>query len=154
MSTKAKTKGTEHAEVFPMNVELPNDARAFAEKTVDQAQAAFDKAGDLAHSNVQMFDASANALKNNTAELHLKAIEFAQANMNSMFALTREMLAADKPDNAYEVGRKFATEMGQTMFQQATELNALAVKLGQDAVQPVKTSIEKSAVEYRKAFSV
>ena len=151
MSTKAKA--SEEAGVFPMNVEVPKDARELAEKTVDQAQAAFDKAGDIAHSNVQVFDASANALKNNTAELHLKAIEFAQANMNSMFAMTREMLATDKPAVALDAGQKFATEMGQIMFKQATELNTLALKLGQDTVQPLKASVEKSAAEYRKAFS-
>lgn len=154
MSTKAKTKGAEQATAFAMNAEMPKDARELAEKTVDQAQAAFDKAGDMAHSNVQMFDASANALKNSSAELQLKALEFAQANMSSMFELTRSMLGADKPETVFEASKKFSTEMGQTMMSQATELNTLAVKLTQDAVQPLKDSVEKSATEYRKTFSV
>ena len=41
--------------------EIPADAAAYAQKSVDQAQAAFEKANDLAHSNAQVFDAAASA---------------------------------------------------------------------------------------------
>ena len=153
MTTKAKAKGAPKTNQFAMNVELPEEAKEFAAKSVDQAQAAFDKAGELAHSNVQAFDASANAFKNNAAELQLKAIEFAQANLNSMFKISREMLASGKPESAIEAGNSFASDMGQTMLRQVTELNSLTVKIAREAAQPVQESAAKSVEELKKNFS-
>ena len=44
-----------------MNTEIPADVSNLALKSVDQAQAAFEKATEVAHSNVQMFDAAGSA---------------------------------------------------------------------------------------------
>ena len=46
-----------------MNTEIPADVSNLALKSVDQAQAAFEKATEVAHSNVQMFDAAGSAYK-------------------------------------------------------------------------------------------
>ena len=68
MSSKPKTK----KENPTMQMNMPEGVKQMAEKSVDQAQAAFEKAGEVAHKNVQVLDASASAFKTNAADLQLK----------------------------------------------------------------------------------
>ena len=69
---------------------------AFAQKTLDQAQGAFEKVSEVAHGNVQLFDAAANAYKNRVTDIQLKSMEFVQLNINSGFAFARKL---------FEIGR-------------------------------------------------
>ena len=78
-------------------VEVPAEVSDFAQKSVDQAQAAFDKASDLAHSNMQYFDAAAGAFKARAADIQLKTMEIAQINMNSAFTFVRKAFAVKDP---------------------------------------------------------
>ena len=75
--------------------ELHSEAQAevasFAQKTVDQAQAAFEKVSEVAHSNVQLMDDAANAYKNRVTDIQLKTMEFAQLNLNAGFAFARKL---------------------------------------------------------------
>ena len=80
-----------------MSREMPKEMADFAQKSVDQAQAAFDKVSELAHGNVQAFDAAAGAFKARTLDLQMKAIEIAQANVNSAFGFFRRALAVRDP---------------------------------------------------------
>ena len=41
--------------------QVANQVADFAQKTVDQAQAAFEKVSEVAHGKVQLLDAAANA---------------------------------------------------------------------------------------------
>ena len=83
-----------------MTNEIPANVTAFAQKSVDQAQAAFEKANDLAHSNVQVFDAAFGAYKARFADLQLKAMELTQTNMNAAFAFARMALSGKEPTGA------------------------------------------------------
>ena len=56
-----------------MAKEMPKEMSDLAQKSVDQAQAAFDKVSELAHGNVQAFDAAAGAFKARTLDLQMKA---------------------------------------------------------------------------------
>ena len=85
-------------------VEVPREVTDFAQKSVDQAQAAFDKASDFAHSNMQHFDAAAGAFKARAADIQLKAMEIAQINMNSAFTFVRKafaMATGSNPPNVF-----------------------------------------------------
>ncbi len=150
MSKPRTTKTSKSASDF---TDFPETAKAMAEQTVDQAQAAAEKAGEIAHGQVQVFDASANAFKNNAAEIQLKAIEFAQANLNSVFTFSRTLLSADKPETAFEASGSFASELAQTMFRQAGELNELTMKLAQETAKPVQESAAKSLEAASKEFA-
>src|SRR5215216_3516442 len=69
------------------------DATGYARRSVDQAQAAFEKASELAHGNVQAFDAVAGAFKTRSLDLQMKSIEIAQANVNAAFDFFRKALS-------------------------------------------------------------
>lgn len=136
-----------------MNTELPADVAAFAQKTVDQAQAAFDKANDLAHSNVQMFDAAFGAYKTRFADFQLKAMELTQLNLNAAFTLARKVLASKDVNEAFALQQDFVKEQMQTAQRQVTELNELAVSLAKDTVKPMQDGLTKGFADFSKSFA-
>lgn len=136
-----------------MTPELPVDMTNFAHKTVDQAQAAFEKANDLAHSNVQMFDAAFSAYKNRFADYQLKAMELTQLNVNAVFTLARKVLAAKDAGEAFALQQDFMKEQVQTLQRQATELNELALSLAKDTVKPVQDGWTRGFADISKSFA-
>jgi hypothetical protein len=125
-------------------VEVPAEVADFAQKSVDQAQAAFDKASDLAHSNMQYFDAAAGAFKARAADIQLKAMEIAQINMNSAFTFVRKAFAVKDPTEYAALQQDFARDQFAAFSRQASELNELGVLLAQETVKPVQDGVLKS----------
>ena len=140
-----------------MSTELPHnvsaDVTAMAQKSVDQAQAAFEKASEIAHSNVQLFDAAANATKNRFNDLQLKAIEFTQANLNASFAFTRKLFAVKEPMEVFSLQQAFLKEQAEAAQRQAAELNELTVALAKEAVKPMQDTMGKSFTDFSKSFA-
>lgn len=130
--------------------EVQNDVTAMAQKTVDQAQAAFEKAGEIAHGNVQLFDAAASATKNRFNDIQLKAIEFTQANINASFAFTRKLFAVKEPAGFFSLQQDFAREQSAALQRQASELNQLTMALAKEAVKPVQETMVKSFTDFSK----
>lgn len=134
--------------------EVPADVTEFAQKSVDQAQAAFDKASDLAHSNMQYVDAVAGAFKARTADIQLKAMEIAQINMNSAFTYMRKAFAVTDPAELVTLNQDFARDQFAAYTRQANELGELSVRLAQETVKPVQESVLKAFNDLGKPFAV
>lgn len=134
--------------------EVPADVTEFAQKSVDQAQAAFDKASDLAHSNMQYVDAVAGAFKARTADIQLKAMEIAQINMNSAFTYMRKAFAVTDPAEFLTLNQDFARDQFAVYTRQANELGELSVRLAQETVKPVQESVLKAFNDLGKPFAV
>lgn len=147
MSKKTAVQATKEA------AEAPRQMEATANATVDQAQAAFDKASDLAHTNIQVFDAAASALKSNATELQLKAMEIAQANTEAWFDLARRLLAASQPAEIVHINQSFVSDRVHAFLRQAEELNAMMLKLASEAARPVQEGVLKSFDELKKAIA-
>ena len=146
MSKKLKIVQTSSAEV-------PADVADFAQKSVDQAQAAFDKASDIAHSNMQYFDAAAGAFKARAADIQLKAMEIAQINMNSAFTFVRKAFSVKDPTEYAALQQDFARDQFAAFTRQASDLNELTVRLTQETVKPVQDGLLKSFGDLNKAVS-
>lgn len=136
-----------------MNAEIPAEVAAFAQKSVDQAQAAFEKVTEVAHSNVQMFDAAANAYKNRFTDIQLKTMEFAQLNVNAGFAFARKLLAVKDPTEVFTLQQTFAKEQAEAFQRQTNELNELSVALAKEAIKPVQDTMTKSFADLTKAVA-
>ena len=132
-------------------VEVPTEVTDFAQKSVDQAQAAFDKASDFAHSNMQHFDAAASAFKARAVDIQLKAMEIAQINMNSAFTFVRKAFAVKDPTEFASLHQEFARDQFAAFSRQASELNELTVLLAQETVKPVQDGVLKSFGNLSKA---
>jgi phasin len=136
-----------------MTNEIPANVTAFAQKSVDQAQAAFEKANDLAHSNVQVFDAAFGAYKSRFADLQLKAMELTQTNMNAAFAFARKALSVKEPTEFFAIQQDYVKDQFQVAQKQVTELNELAVALAKETVKPVQEGLTKSFGEVTKSYA-
>src|SRR4051794_21865774 len=114
MSTKkAKPEmSTEtHAQVTGQVADqVAEQVASFAQKTVDQAQAAFEKVSEVAHDNVQLIDAAANAYKNRVTDIQLKTMEFTQLNINAGFAFARKFFAVREPGEVKNLQQTFMKE--------------------------------------------
>lgn len=133
--------------------EVPAEVAEFAQKSVDQAQAAFDQASDLAHSNMQYVDAVAGAFKARTADIQLKTMEIAQSNMNSAFTYMRKAFAVKDPSEFMTLNQEFARDQFAAYTRQAGELSELSVQLAQETVKPVQESLLRSVGGLGKAFA-
>ncbi len=133
--------------------EMPAEVTQFAQKSVDQAQAAFDKASDLAHSNMQFVDAVAGAFKARAADIQLKAMEIAQINMNSAFTYMRKALAVQDPAEFVTLNQDFARDQIAACSRQASELTELSLRLAQETVKPAQESVLKSLGDLGKALA-
>jgi phasin len=129
------------------------DVSSIAQKTVDQAQAAFEKVSEVAHGNVQMFDAAANAYKNRVTDIQLKTMEFAQLNVNAGFAFARKLFAVRDPAEALSLHQSFMKEQAETLQRQAAELSELSMALAKESIKPVQDSMTKSFASLTKAVA-
>jgi phasin len=145
MSTK-KAKPEMHSEA---QAQVAN----FAQKTVDQAQAAFEKVSEVAHSNVQIMDEAANAYKNRVTDIQLKTMEFAQLNLNAGFAFARKFVAVRDPAEAMNLQQAFFKEQAETLQRQAAELSELSVALAKESMKPVQETMTKSFTGFSKAVA-
>ena len=124
--------------------QMANQVADFAQKTVDQAQAAFEKVSEVAHGNVQLIDAAANAYKNRVTDIQLKSMEFVQLNINSGFAFARTLFAVRDPSEAVNLQQSFLKEQAETMQRQAAEISELSVALAKESLKPVQDQMSKS----------
>lgn len=144
-----KTKNTK----IEMDTEIPADVSEFASKSVDQAQAAFEKATEFAHKNVQLLDAAAGAYKARFADIQMKAMEITNANMQSGFAFARKLFAVKEPSEFFSLQQDFAREQAQVAQRQLAELNELNVALAKETVKPMQDSLTKNFGEFSKSFA-
>ena len=127
------------------------DISAIAQKTVDQAQAAFEKVNEIAHGNVQMFDAAASAYKTRVTDIQLKSMEFAQLNINAGFAFARRFFAVRDPGEVMNLQQAYIKEQAETLQRQAAELGELSVALAKESLKPVQETVTKSFTSLSKS---
>ena len=141
MTNETMTKATE---------QVADQVASFAQKTLDQAQGAFEKVSEVAHGNVQLFDAAANAYKNRVTDIQLKSMEFVQLNINSGFTFARKLFALRDPSEAMNLHQTFLKEQAETLQRQAAELSELSVALAKESLKPVQDSVSKSFASLSK----
>jgi len=136
-----------------MTGELPTEVTALAQKTVDQAQAAFDKATDLAHANVQLFDAAASAYRGRLADLQMKTVEFTQTAVTAAFAHARSLFAVKEPAEFFALQQDFLRQQAASFQSQAAELGQLSLQLARETAKPVQDGVSKAFGDFSKTFA-
>jgi hypothetical protein len=148
---KSKVEGHMAGEEVLENA-MENTA-TIAQRSVDQAQAAFEKASEVAHENVQVLDAAAVAYKTRLADLQMKAMENTQANMGAAFAFARKLFAVKEPSAFFQLQQDFAREQFAVYQKQFNEIGALSLALAKDTLKPVQDSIAKSLAGLSKPLA-
>ena len=151
MSTKKAKPEMTNETVTKATEQVAEQVASFAQKTLDQAQGAFEKVSEVAHGNVQLFDAAANAYKNRVTDIQLKTMEFAQLNMNAGFAFARKFFAVRDPSEAMTLQQAFLKDQAETLQRQASELGELSMALAKESIKPVQETMTKSFASFTKA---
>ena len=133
--------------------EMPTEALEFAQKSVDQAQVAFEKAADVAQDNVQVFEAVASAYKSGVVDLQKKAMEFTQKNMEQAFAFSRKLFSTKEFGAVVSLQQSFVKDQAEAFKTQAGELNEIAVRLSSETAKPLQNSFAKSFKDFSKSFA-
>ncbi|NJM29192.1 MAG: hypothetical protein HC855_02845 [Rhizobiales bacterium] len=133
--------------------EALENAANIARRSVDQAQAAFEKASEVAHENVQVLDAAAVAYKTRFADLQMKAMENTQANMGAAFEFTRKLFAVKEPAAAFQLQQDFARDQFALFQKQFTEINNLSLALAKDTMKPVQENFAKGFAGFSKPLA-
>lgn len=148
MSTENTAQATRDTQA-----QVADQVQSFAQKSVDQAQAAFEKVSEVAHGNVQLMDAAANAYKNRMTDIQLKSMEFMQLNINSGFAFARKFFAVRDPSEAMNIQQAFLKDQVETLQRQVSELSELSVALAKDSFKPVQEQMTKSFSTFTKPLA-
>ncbi len=136
-----------------MTGEFPSEVAALAQKTVDQAQAAFDKATDVAHGNVQLFDAAASACRGRLADLQMKSVEFTQTAVTAAFAHARSLFAVKEPAEFFALQQDFLRRQAESFQRQTAELGQLSLQLARETAKPVQDGVTKAFGDFSKSFA-
>ena len=136
-----------------MPKDISREASDFAQKSVDQAQAAFEKASELAHGNVQAFDAAAGAFKARPLDLQMKTMEIAQANVNAAFAFFRRAMAVRDPAALFALHQEFARDQLAAFSKQASEFNELSLLLAKETSKPVQEGVMKTFGDFARSLA-
>ncbi len=138
---------------FDAAPEVPAEALEFAQKSVDQAQVAFEKAADVAQDNVQVFETVASAYKSGIVDFQKKAMEFTQKNMEQAFAFSRKLFSAKEFGEVVSLQQNFVKDQAEALKVQAGELNEIAMRLSTEASKPLQNSFSKSVKDLGKSFA-
>lgn len=149
-ASRKKSSAAETATAF--GLDMPEQVKAFAESSVDQAQAAVEKASELAHEGAQILDAASTAFKAHATDLQLKAFESAQANLQAGFSFVRQLLAAKEPADVLSLNQSFLSQQFAALQRQASELNEIGQRLARETSKPVQDSVVKNFAEFRKTI--
>lgn len=133
--------------------EVANATADLAAKSFDRAEAVFNKAGEIAHENVQVFDAAAGAFKSRAADLQLKAMEIAQLNVNAAFTFARKAVSAKAPVDLFTLNQEFMKGQMEAYSRQMAEMNELFVLLAKETAKPMQEGMSKSWTSFGKSFA-
>jgi phasin len=116
--------------------EIPQDMRAFAEKSVAQAKQAFDGFMSAAHQAVNAFEGQAETARKGAKNVAEKAISFAEHNVTTSFAFAQQLVKAKDVQEVLRLQADFVRNQMQVLAEQAKELGDSARQAAKDVVPP------------------
>lgn len=108
--------------------EIPSDMRAFAEKSVEQAQKAFDTFMGSALQAVNNAESTASSARAGVHDVVRMSMQFAEKNMAASFAFAQKMVRVSDAQEALKLQSEFMKTQIETLSDQAKELREAAAK--------------------------
>jgi phasin len=129
--------------VVPLQ-EVQEKARALIEKGLVEGRANFAKAKSFANEATSAIEASYGVAKDGVVEFNVKAIEAIKASADANFELFKSLAGAKSVSEFVTLQTEFSRKQFETAFAQSKDLAALARKVANDAVAPIKAHVSKS----------
>jgi phasin len=116
--------------------EVPDEMRAYAEKSVEQAKKAFDGFVTAANHAVSGFEGQAAAAQAGAKEVAQKAMTFAEQNVASSFDFAQKLMRAHDVGEVVKLHSDYVTGQLRSLTEQAQELGQSTARAATDAAKP------------------
>jgi len=113
--------------------EIPEAVRELAERNVEQSRAAYNQFMDMVHKVQESLTKSQGAMASGAMELHARAVEFAEENIQASFAFAADLSRARDLKEYIDIQQRYAQKQMQAYAEQAQELGKLLGEAAQKA---------------------
>jgi phasin len=131
------------------NAEIPAAFREAAEKSVEQAKAAYAKLKTAAEEATDLLEDTYETARAGALEMNTKSLEAVKANTDASFGFAKEFFAVKTLAEAVELQTAFARKQFEAVTAQLKELQETAKKVATDTSAPVKAATEKALKEMK-----
>ena len=111
--------------------EIPEQLRDMAEHNVEQTRAAYDQFLDMTKKAQDMVADSSDAMARSARDIQLKAMRFAQSNVDASFDFASALAKAKDLKEYMEIQQRYAQKQMQAYADQAKELGRLMAEAAQ-----------------------
>lgn len=130
-------------------LEIPEEMRALAEQSVEQAKLAFNNYLQAAQEAVSAFDRWVKAGQLGTQGLCNKAMKFAQRNVLSAFEFTEKIVQAKDIKELIQIQTEFARSQMQVLSERVKELGEATTKTAMDSLKDLGETASKTAMSVK-----
>jgi len=115
--------------------DIPQEMRAFAEKSVEQARHAFESFISSAHQTINAFGDKAETTRQGARDIGQQVMAFAERNIASSFELAQQLVRARDVNEMVKLQSDYITAQIKTLSEQAKELGETTAKLAREATR-------------------
>jgi phasin len=122
-------------------MEVPAAFREFAEKSVTQAKDNWEKMKAATEEATDMIETSYSTASKGASDYGMALIDAARANTNAAFDFYSQIMTAKSLSEVIELSTSHARKQFETVTAQSKDLTALAQKVANDTVEPIKSGM-------------
>lgn len=116
--------------------EVPQEMRAFAEKSVEQAKTAFDNYMNQATKAMGAVESQTDAATSGARDVGRQALGFAEENVAAAFAFAEKLVRARDPQEIMQLQSEFAKETMQKLGEQSKAMSEQMQTAAREATKP------------------
>jgi phasin len=116
--------------------EIPQEMRAFAEKSVEQAKSAFDNYVSQASKAMSAVEGQTDAVTSGARDVGRQALGFAEENVAAAFAFAEKLVRARDPQEIMQLQSEFAKETMQKLTEQSKAMSEQVQTAAREATKP------------------
>ncbi|WEK52244.1 MAG: phasin family protein [Candidatus Kaistia colombiensis] len=118
--------------------EIPEQMRAFADKSVDQAKKAFDEFMGATVKAVENSETSAKTLQSGARDVNRQALAFLEANVAASFEFAQKLVRARTVEELGQIQQDFLARQVETVQSQGKHMAETIGKAASDVQQQTK----------------
>lgn len=122
-------------------MEIPAAFREFAEKSVSQAKDNWEKMKAVTEEATDMIETSYSTASKGATDYGMALIDVARANTNATFDFYSQIMTVKSFSEMIELSTTHARKQFEAVTAQSKDLTALAQKVANDSVEPIKSGM-------------
>ena len=145
----AYRKTTDQLNHLGLDTALPEGVRALAEKAVAQTREASDRSWDAFDASLTTFERTFDAAGQGATAFNRKFVDLARRNVDASFDLATSLAGAKDLADMAQLQAAFWRKQFDVLTAQAEEVRTLSIKVTAAAAEPIKSQMERVAVDGR-----